>query len=208
MGDVIKIEHCNDYNNSILLPNPITQVADMPYALYLSLQGKYFVGYADNLNFGNGSIAWGGLINPIDSGVNLHVYVWTVTNIGESPLTAEVWFNTAPPGVPVESPLVTPANTALRPLPIPRIKLLEASNVIGQPIDGNKIFVRKVIPEVTIASEEQGRFIFPPGGSFVITLSNAETLDQAGAGRIAFGWWEEPINENRKIRRCLENELL
>ncbi|MGU9538836.1 hypothetical protein ACQX0N_07595 [Clostridium tepidum] len=41
----------NNCNHSIILPNPITQVASMPYALYLSLQGKYFVGYADELEF-------------------------------------------------------------------------------------------------------------------------------------------------------------
>jgi hypothetical protein len=196
---VIEIKNCANYRDSIYLPNPITQVADMPYPLYLSLQGKYFVGYADDLEFGNGNIAWAGLVNPINSGVNLFVYVWTVTNIGQEPLIAEIWFNTSPPGVPTESELVTPANTALRPLPIPRAKLLKASNVLGEPVDGNRVLARRVIPEVTIASEEQGKFIFPPGGSFIITLNNAEPSNEPGAGRIAFGWSEEPINDNRKL---------
>lgn len=191
------MEHCNNYKNSISLPNPVTQVADMPYPLYLSLQGKYFVGYADDMQFGNGKIAWAGLVNPVNSGVNLHVYVWTVTNIGTAPLIAEIWFNTLPPGRPTRSELVSPANTALRPLPKSKIRLYEASNVTGKPKGGEKIIVRKVTPEVTIASEEEGKFIFPPGGSFIISLSNLETSTQTGQGRVAFGWWEEKIKDRR-----------
>lgn len=189
----MKMDCINNCKHSIALPNPITQVASMPYALYLSLQGKYFVGYADELKFGNGRSAWAGLINPCSSGVNLHVYVWTVTNIGTSPIRAQIWFNSDPPGQPTISQLVTPANTALCPLPHPRIKLLEASNVRGEPQGGVKAFVRRVLPEVTIADEEVGKFIFPPGGSFIIFLSNPESPNEPAEGRVAFGWWEEKI---------------
>lgn len=187
------MERCNNYKDSILLPNPITQVADMPYPLYLSLHGKYFVGYADDMEFNNQRVAWAGLINPIKSGVNLYVYVWTVTNTGQSPLTAQVWFNTIPPGQPMRSNLVTPANTALCPLPKPKVKIFQANNAMGEFECGDKVFVRKVDPEVTIASDDDGRFIFPPGGSFIIYLSNSEASNQTGAGRVAFGWSEEKI---------------
>lgn len=187
----------NNYKSSILLPNPITQVADMPYALYLSLQGKYFVGYADNMDFKNENIAWAGLVNPVNSRVNLHVYVWTVTNVGESPLVARVWFNAEPSGQPIKSEFVTPANTAIRPLPKPRVNLLQANNVIDEPYDGDNIFTIKVTSEVTVASEEVGKFIFPPGGSFIISLSNLKPSNQIGEGRVAFGWWEEKIQENK-----------
>jgi hypothetical protein len=193
IGDVIAMAHCNHNKTSTFLPDPILEVADMPYVLYLSLQGKYFVGYADNMTFGNGSIAWAGLINPIHSRVNLHVYVWTVTNIGKAPLTAQVWFNIDPPGQPVKSQFITPANTALCPLPRPKIKLLEASNVIGETEGSDNVFVKRVSPEVTIAKEEEGKLIFPPGGSFIITLSNTEAINQTGEGRVAFGWSEEKL---------------
>jgi hypothetical protein len=193
IGDESRMQCCDNNKYPILLPNPITQVADMPYPLYLSLQGKYFVGYADEMVFGNGTIAWAGLVNPVNSGVNLHVYVWTVTNIGQLPLQAEVWFNTDPPGRPVRSELVTPANTAIRPLPRPKVKLLEASNVTGEPEGGIKMFERSVDPEITIASEENGALIFPPGGSLIITLSYPEAIDELGLGRVAFGWSEEDI---------------
>jgi len=50
----------------------------IPINLAKSLEGKYFVGYADELTFGIGTSAWARLYNPPCSGVNLHVTVWTV----------------------------------------------------------------------------------------------------------------------------------
>lgn len=182
----------NNYTPSIF-PNSITQVADMPYALYLSLQGKYFVGYAPDVQFVNGEYGWAGLVNPSYSCVNLHVYVWTVTNFGVSPLSAEIWFNTNIPAGSVVSEFLSPANTAVYPLPQPKVRILQANNVGRQPKCGNRISVRKVLPEVTIVGEEVGRFIFPPGGSFSILLSNAEASNQSGIANLAFGWWEEEI---------------
>lgn len=165
----------------------------VPINLAKSLEGKYFVGYADNLSFGRGTSAWARLYNPPHSGVNLHVTVWTVSDVSDSPFRAQIWFNSVPPGTPQDSAFVTPANTALCPPPHPRIKLQYAVNVIGEPIGGIKAFVRRGLPETTLVDDEQGKFIFPPGGSFLIFLSNPETPDLAVAGRIAYGWWEEPI---------------
>lgn len=165
----------------------------VPINLAKSLEGKYFVGYADNLTFGKGTSAWARLYNPPRSGVNLHVTVWTVSDVSESPFRVQIWFNAVPPGTPQESVLVTPANTALKPLPQPRIKLEYATQVTGEPTGGIKAFVRRGQPESTLVDDEQGKFIFPPGGSFLIFLSNPETPDIAADGRIAYGWWEEPI---------------
>lgn len=184
---------CNNYTNSIILPNPITQIAGMPYALYLSLQGKYFVGATNELQFGNGASAWAGLYNPIDSGVNLYVYSWEVSNTGPSPIRAQVWFNSNPPGQPSIVSTVTPGNTTLSPLPKPRVLLLQASNVTGEPVGGVKAFVRRAPSETTIGDEEVGKFIFPPGGSFIIFLSNPEAPDQAGRATVGLSWWEEKI---------------
>ena len=184
---------CENYKNPLLLSNPITQIADIPYPLYLSLQGKYFVGYADDMEFKNNTIAWAGLINPPNSKVNLHVYVWTVTNTGNLPLQANIWLNTEAPGKPTISQLVTPANTAICPLPVPKTKLLEASNVEGYPEGGINIIERPVEPEVTLASDANGVLIFPPGGALIITLSYPSTTTEQGLGRVAFGWSEEQI---------------
>lgn len=190
----IKMKNCNNSKNSILLPNPITQVASMPYALYLSLQGKYFLGSTEELEFGNGTSAWAGLFNPVNSGVNLHVYFWQVANTGPSPIRAQVWFNSDPQGRPTRVTTITTGNTALCPLPRPRIRLLHATNVTEEPEGGVKAFVRRAQSEVTIGDEEVGKFIFPPGGSFVIFLSNPEAPDQPASATVGYSWWEEEIN--------------
>ena len=186
---------CNLPNPSIYKPSIEYQV-DIPINLAKSLEGKYFVGYADNLSFGKGTSAWARLFNPPNSGVNLHVTVWTVTDISDSPFRAQIWFNAIPPGMPLESPLVTPANLAFCPPTSPKVKLQYATNVSGDPVGGIKAFVRRGLPETTIVDDEQGKFIFPPGGSFLVFLSNPEAPDLAASGRIAFGWWEEPICNN------------
>ena len=183
---------CNLPNPSIYKPSIEYQVA-VPINLAKSLEGKYFVGYADELAFGEGTSAWARLFNPPNSGVNLHVTVWTISDVSESSFRVQVWFNAEPPGTPYESNLVTPANMAFSPLPKPKIKLEYATNVSGNPTGGVKAFVRRGQPETTIVDDEQGKFIFPPGGSFLVFLSNPETPELAANGRVAFGWWEEPI---------------
>lgn len=181
----MKSSHGNDKNSRFV------QTVDIPQELYQSLKGKYFVGYADELAFGRGTNAWARLYNPPDSGVNLHVNVWTVSDVVDSTFRAQFWFNADPPGIPVNSDLVTPSNTAITPLPRPKIKLQYADNVIGEPEGGIKAFVRRAQPETTLVDTENGKFIFPPGGSFLVFLSNPESPRTATSGRIAFGWWEE-----------------
>jgi hypothetical protein len=176
-----------------MIQTPVSQAVDMPYVLYLSLQGKYFVGFAADVQFSDGKYGWAGLVNPPHSCVNLHVYVWTVTNFGLYPLNAEIWFNTIIPEDAVASDFITPANTAICPLPRPKVRILQANNVPGNASCGDRIFVRKVLSEVTIVGEEDGSFIFPPGGSFSVLLSSADALNKSGIANVAFGWYEEVI---------------
>lgn len=184
---------CPSNKNPTIYQPSIEYQVSIPINLAKSLEGKYFVGYADELTFGNGTSAWARLYNPPYSGVNLHVTVWTVSDVSASTFRAQIWFNTIPPGTPQESPLVTPANLAFCPPSSPRVKLQYAKNVIGEPVGGIKAFVRRGQPESTIVAEEDGKFIFPPGGSFLIFLSNPETPNISTSGRVAYGWWEEPI---------------
>ncbi|MBZ2174786.1 DUF6143 family protein [Schnuerera sp. xch1] len=184
---------CSNHLQPSINEPSLGYTVSVPINLAKSLEGKYFVGYADNLAFGKGTSAWARLYNPINSGVNLHVTIWTVTDISESAFRAQIWFNTNPPGTPQESTLVTPTNLALCPLPRAKIRLQYATNVEGNPSGGVKAFVRRGQPETTLVDDEQGKFIFPPGGSFLIFLSNPEAPDLLVSGRIAFGWWQEPI---------------
>ncbi len=167
---------------------------NIPMNLAKSLEGKYFVGYADYLPFGEGTNAWARLYNPINSGVNLHVAVWTVSDISQTSYTAQIWFNPNPLGFIQESTFVTPSNTAINPLPKPLIKLQYAISTKGLPVVGTRAFIRRGQPGATLVSEEEGKFIFPPGGSFMVFLSNPQTPAKFVSGSIAFGWWEEPIN--------------
>ena len=168
---------------------------DIPVSLYKSLQGKYFVGYADNLDFsGPGISAWASLFNPPGSGVCLHVNVWTATSLYDV-FRAQIWFNAQLPGIPSLSDDVTTSNYCIEPISRPKVRLLYASNVMGEPMGGVKAFVRRGEAESTIVAEEDGKFIFPPGGSFTVFLSHPETPDEKAGGRVAYGWWEEPIKE-------------
>lgn len=169
-----------------------TKAVNIPIELYQSEMGRYFIGYADNLSFGENKSTWARLYNPCHSGVNLHVNVWTVTDISEAPFRAQFWFNSGIKGIPDESE-ITPSNTALRPLPEPKIKLQSQSNVDYEPIGGIKAFVRRGEPGITLVDTENGKLIFPPGGSFLVYLSLAKNPEIPASGRIAFGWWEEKI---------------
>jgi hypothetical protein len=179
-----------DHINPCRLPE---QMAAMANSLYHSLQGQYFVGYADNMFFESDKNAWASLANPVNSGVNLFVNVWTVTDLFEPPIGIQMWFNATMPGDPTQSRLVTPANTAIRPLPEPKIKLLQASNVVGEPVGGIKGFARRTVPGETVVDEEDGKFIIPPGGNFAIFLSDAGETDVPASVRVAYGWWEEKV---------------
>jgi hypothetical protein len=163
----------------------------LPISLYESIQGKYFVGYADNIEGSPNTNAWAGLINPCTSGVILYANVITVTNVTGEPFEAEFWFNAHFPGTPVTSDLVTPANTAIRPLPVPKVKIAQASNVPNiPPAGGTKVYSQEVFEESTIVFEENGKYIFPPGGSLIVYLN---LIGSQTTGRVAFGWWEKPI---------------
>ncbi len=186
------MERCN--NEDKLLTNPIPQIASMPYSLYLSIQGKYFSGYTKKVVFGNGNNGWAGLFNPINSRVNLHIYFWEVSNTGQSPVRARIYFNSDPPGQGTKLNTVFQGNTTLCPPPIPKVGLYQQSDVSGEPEGGVRAFVRRALPEVTISDEEVGKFIFPPGGNFLIFLSNPETPDEPGSATLGFSWWEEEIS--------------
>ncbi|MBP1933179.1 DUF6143 family protein [Ammoniphilus resinae] len=175
----------------------LPEVATVPQSLYRSLRGKYFIAYADNLTFGRGTSAWARLYNPPNSGVNLFVNVWTVTDVATTPFRVQFWFNAKAPGTPINV-RATPTNLKIKPLPKPRVKIQLTRNVKGNPKGGIKAFVRRAVPEQTLVEEEGGKLIFPPGSNFLVFVSNPETPRLAGNARIAFGWWEEKIIKRNK----------
>lgn len=162
-----------------------------PMSLYKSLQGKYFVGES-NEEFGDDKYAWAGLFNPPDSGVLLFVNVFTVTNATDLPFSFQIWLNAKVSGEPKLIDTQSPSNTAICPLPVPKICFLYAENVDAPPKGGTLIFGRRSGAESTVVSEEDGKFICSPGGNFLINLLPPEKSREKIPGHVAFGWWEEP----------------
>ncbi|HWQ57892.1 MAG TPA: DUF6143 family protein [Clostridia bacterium] len=162
-----------------------------PVSLYESLQGKYFVGLSRE-EFGGGKYAWAGLFNPTDSGVLLFANVFTVGNVTEIPFSFQIWLNARVQGPAHLTDMQSPSNVAICPLPEPKVRFLYAENTDAEPTGGTLIFGRRCPAETTIVSEEDGKFIIPPGGNFLVNLLPPETSDEKIQGRVAFGWWEEP----------------
>lgn len=180
----------SDFLESIFSLKPF-EVVSIPNPLSKSLQGKYFAGQTESLTFSNTTNAWGALINPIGSGINLFANVYTITNLSDKPFLAQIWFNTNLPGTGTLSTKFSPANTALVPHPVPKVQVQLNQNVHGVPLGGVNVFDRIVPPGSTLASEEDGKFIFPPGGNWSLFLTAPGPEAASFSAIVAFGWWEE-----------------
>ncbi|MBC6972607.1 hypothetical protein H9I32_09425 [Bacillus sp. Xin] len=167
------------------------KTVNIPNPLFQSLQGRYFVGQTETIHLGEGKNAWGGLVNPCHSNVNLFVNAFTITNHSDQPFTAEIWFNPILPGKIMISDKIAPANTTLSPLPKPKIEIEFAELVEGFPKKGVNVFNRIVPPQSTLTSDEDGKFIFSCGESFIIFLVSPD--NEIIESEIAFGWFEKTI---------------
>ncbi|MGE5389989.1 MAG: DUF6143 family protein [Deltaproteobacteria bacterium] len=167
----------------------IPQVVSLPNPFAQSVAGKYFVGQTGKLILGEGKYSWGGLINPLDSGVKLFANVFTITNLSDEPITARIWLNPDLPGEGEITTKVSPANTSIQPLPEPRVDLKYEESTTLFPIGGVNVFNREVPALSTVVGEEDGKYIFSPGGNFVLFLE--KTTAGLATARLAFGWWEE-----------------
>lgn len=161
----------------------------LPDSVYHSYLGEYYFGQTDGIWFGKTYYAWGGLINPPDSGVDLYLNAYTISNFSIVPVTAQGWLSSQLSGTPIISRMVAAGNQAMNPPNMPRVTIQSASRVIGTPVGGTYTFVRRVEPSMTLTKHDfQGMYIIPPGSSFVLFfLPSTEEVYV----RIAFGWWEE-----------------
>lgn len=169
----------------------IPQVVSVPNTLYQSLKGRYFVGQTIFLFTGKGQNAWAALVNPKDSDVNLYVNVITISNFSSIPYTAQTWLNTNPPASPAIAERISPANTTIDPLPKPKVELQYVQSTTLEPSGGVNTFNRVVNSNNTLVSEEDGKFIIPPGGNYLIFLISEG--DEMIKSKVAFGWWEKHL---------------
>ncbi len=171
--------------------NKQQEVVSIPVSLFKSMQGKYFVGQTEVLRVGNGSNAWAGLINPDNSSVNLYTNVFTISNFSDDYLTAEIWLNTNFPRKASVAHKISSTNTALKPLPKNKVDIRFVESTTIAPEDGVNVYERIVPPKTTLVGEEDGKFIEPRGGNYVVFIkSSSSKLDKV---IVAFGWWEKSI---------------
>ncbi|SFD36631.1 DUF6143 family protein [Clostridium uliginosum] len=170
----------------------IRKEVSVPYALYQSEKGEYFIGQTPIL-IGQDQHALAELVNPITSNVNIYVNAIAVTNISELNLSSEFYLKSTLNGG-IISNSVSCTNLAIIPESIPEGKIKYLTTTTEPPKDGVAIFSRIVSPYSTLVIDG-GQIIIPPGQSLLVYLGGflPVVLDSA---IIAFGWWEEIICEH------------
>lgn len=155
--------------------------------------GRYFIGKTGLLNFGGGYYAWGGIVNPVDSGVNVYIDIFTITNFSNQNFISEIWLNADPPRNAAVSTHVMPTNQAISPSPLPKAVMKYASYSAEPMTKGVNIFDRIVAQNSTLVSDSHnGSIIIGPGDSFSIFLRPPGY--QYISGTIVLTWWEETAN--------------
>lgn len=168
------------------------EVVDITSPAMNSMLGRYFIGQTGMLSFGNNYDAWGGIINPTYSGVNLYFDIFTITNFSSQSFVGEIWLNAKPPKRVKNSSTVTPSNQAISPSPKPKAIMEYADYMTESLTKGVNIFDRIVVPNSTLVSDShKGSIIIAPGGSFSILLKSSGS--QSIKGTIVLTWWEEEI---------------
>ncbi|WP_423408885.1 DUF6143 family protein [Heyndrickxia sp. MSNUG] len=179
------------------MPNEIDkqpiEVVNITSPALNSRRGKYFIGKTGLLNFGGGYYAWGGIVNPVDSGVNVYIDIFTITNFSNQNFISEIWLNANPPRKAAVSSQVTPTNQAISPSPQPKAVMKYAGYSAEPMTKGVNIFDRIVNQNSTLVSDSHnGSIIIGPGGSFSILLRPPGY--QYITGTIVLTWWEEAAN--------------
>ncbi|MEK3854981.1 DUF6143 family protein [Cytobacillus sp. FSL H8-0458] len=166
------------------------QVVNIPSPSLNSKLGRYFIGKTELLNFGGGYYAWGGIVNPINSGVNLYIDLFTITNFSAQNFISEIWLNADTPKNAVDSFNVTPTNQTVSPPPTPKAVMKNAGYSTEPMTKGVNIFDRIVTQNSTLVSDSHnGSIIIGPGGSFSILLRPPGF--HYISGTIVLTWWEE-----------------
>lgn len=162
-------------------------------SVYHSFLGKYYFGQTEMIRYGGDFKAWGGLVNPANSNVNLFLNAYTISNYSDQPITAEGWLSSSITGDEVTSYHFAAGNQAIYPPPIPKVRIKSGNYISGSPLGGTYTFTRRIEANITLTKHDfQGMYIIPPNSSFLLYF-----LPPGGKEvnvKIAFGWWEEEIH--------------
>lgn len=164
---------------------------DIPLATAMAMQGKYYLGQTEKLTAGSGVQAWGALVNPYRSGIQVYVNDWFLTNRADHPVEVHIWLGKANQlGTATASRQVTPGSIQLPPCPDPKGQILYASATTEMPRDGVIASTRILPPRSTTAAEKSGRWILGPGTALLFHIPAEVPSSEL---TVAFGWWEQPV---------------
>ena len=175
----------------------VDKTVSIPYALYQSEEGNYFIGQTPILT-GEGGRALVTLVNPRNSGVNIFLNAITVTNLSELSVSAEIYVNYKVKRGLV-SDLVSSANLAFN-CDHPQGQIQYLNTITEAPNTSIPIFTRIVSPSSTLVIDGS-QIIIPPGQSLVVYLGGILPIE-ADSTKVAFGWWEEKICNYCKCCDC------
>lgn len=162
------------------------EVVSLEYRVNKAFEGKYFMGHTPVMTL-RGQNAWGGLVNPRGSGVDLFINTFTVSNYSDMPFRAQLWVN-AVPGRGYNSPYVSPSNTAKMPLREPKAQIVYQPFASSAFSGGSSLFSRVAAANDTVVGNYYGKIVIPEGGSLLVLLYAPEGESFAEVG---LGWWED-----------------
>ncbi len=164
--------------------NNICKETSIPYPLYKSMAGKYFIGQTEFLPINSNSLLVA-LVNPSHSNVNIFLNVATITSLKTIGLVEFYLGSNLCQGIC--SNLVKCTNTNFDNCPKGLIKYLEPAII---PNNATSIFTRYITnPGTEII--DGGQIILAPGKSFYVYMSDSNYPLTNLSTRVAFGWWED-----------------
>ena len=162
------------------------EVVNLPYRVNKALEGKYFIGHTPALILFRDSNMWAGLINPQNSGVDLFLNTFTVSNYTDTPFQTQIWLVNAP-GRGILSSDVSASNRAIFPPHKPKVRLEYGDNACFP--DGVSLFTRMAEANSTVVGNYYGKIVVPPGEAVVALLCSPGY--RRVCAEVAFGWWED-----------------
>ena len=171
--------------------NEIDKEASIPYPLYKSMVGKYFIGQTQFLPINQNSLLVA-LVNPHYSKTNIFLNVATITSLQAVGLVDFYLGSNISNGT--SSDLVSCTNTNFQSDEFPKglIKYWEPAII---PPNSVSIFTRYITNAGTEIIDG-GQIILAPGKSFYIYMADPNHQLAHLSTRVAFGWWEEKIEDH------------
>ena len=167
----------------------LNKEVSLEYPLFQSKKGHYFIGQTPILA-GSNSYAVAALVNPTCSNVNIYLNAITVTNISSQDISAEIYLKSTPSGG-LPSTNFSCTNITIVPTPQPNGLIQSNGSISNPPTTGVSIFSR-IIPSHSTTVIDDGQIIIPPHSCILVFLGGLLPV-AANSTIVAFGWWEERI---------------